>query len=139
MYFLSHYVLTLNLIASIPGPSILTLQFAESKNDEKLLLRITGSDLFASEAHFHLKCRNKYVQDPKYWRRQDSEAKLHQEENEAAHETAFSKVCEVVSKEVLNNQMVLKLTNLVQLYVNVLEGTEFPNRNYRSEKLKDKL
>ena len=53
--------------------------------------------------------------------------------------TFILNVCEVVSKEVLNNQMVLKLTDLVQLYVNVLEGTELPNPNHRSEKLKDKL
>ena len=80
------------------------VQCAESKNDEKLLLRIRGYDLFASEAHFHPKCRKKYVQDPQYWRSQDTEAKLHQEEKEAAHETVFFffffffKVCEVVSK-----------------------------------------
>ena len=64
------------------------VQCAESKNDEKLLLRIRGYDLFASEAHFHPKCRKKYVQDPQYWRSQGTEAKLHQEEKEAAHETA---------------------------------------------------
>ena len=115
------------------------VQCAESKNDEKLLLRIRGYDLFASEAHFHPKCRKKYVQDPQYWRSQDTEAKLHQEEKEAAHETAFLKVCEVVSKEVMSNQTVIKLTDLVQLYLKELEGTDFPNPNYRSEKLKDKL
>ena len=42
------------------------VQCAKSKNDEKLLLRIRGYDLFASEAHFHPKCRKKYVQDPQY-------------------------------------------------------------------------
>ena len=115
------------------------VQCAESKNDEKLLLRIRGYDLFASEAHFHPKCRKKYVQDPQYWRSQDTEAKLHHEEKEAAHETAFLKVCEVVSKEVISNQTVIKLTGLVQLYVKELEGTDFSNPSYRSEKLKDKL
>ena len=115
------------------------VQCAESKNDEKLLLRIRGYDLFASEAHFHPKCRKKYVQDPHYWRSQDTEAKLHQEEKESAHEKAFLKVCEVVSKEVIINQTVIKLTDLVQLYVKELEGTDFPNSNYRSEKLKNKL
>ena len=51
----------------------------------------------------------------------------------------FLKVCEVVSKEVMSNQTVIKLTNLVQLYVKELEGTDFPNPNCRSEKLKDRL
>lgn len=115
------------------------VQCAESKNDEKLLVRIRGYDLFASEAHFHAKCRRKYIQDPQYWRSQDTEAKLHQEEKEAVHAVAFTKVCEFVSKEVLNNQTVVKLTDLVQLYVNELDSSDFPNPNYRSEKLKDKL
>ena len=51
----------------------------------------------------------------------------------------FLKVCEVVSKEVMINQTVIKLTDLVQLYVKELESTDFPNPSYRSEKLKDKL
>ena len=38
-------------------------QYAESQNDEKLLLRIRGYDLFVSEAHFHPKCRKKH-EDP---------------------------------------------------------------------------
>ena len=115
------------------------VQCAESKNGERLLLRIRGYDLFASEAHFHPKCSKKYVQDPQYWRSQDTEAKLHQEKKEAAHETAFLKVSEVVSKEVKSNQTVIKPTDLVQLYVKEFEGTDFPNPNYRSEMSKDKL
>ena len=39
----------------------------------------------------------------------------------------------------MSNQTVIKLTDLVQLYVKELEGTNFPIPNYRSEKLKDKL
>ena len=115
------------------------LECAENKKDEKLLVRIRGYDLFASEAHFHATCRKKYIQDPQYWRSQDTEAKLQQEEKEAAHETAFSEVCEVVSKEVVSNQAVFNLKDLLQLYVKELESTDFPNPNYRSGKLKDKL
>ena len=37
---------------------------------------------------FILNVEKKYVQDPQYWRSQGTEAKLHQEEKEAAHETA---------------------------------------------------
>ena len=75
--------------------------------------------MFASEAYFHPKCRKQYVQDPQYCRSQDTEAKLHQEKKETAHETFFKKktVCEVISKELLGNQTVIKLTDLVQLYV----------------------
>ena len=45
----------------------------------------------------------------------------------------------MVSKEVRSNQTVIKLTDSVQLYVKDLESKCFPNPNYRSEKLKDKL
>ena len=96
--------------------------------------------MFASEAYFHPKCRKQYVQDPQYWRSQDTEAKLHQEKKETAHETAFlKKVCSVISKELLSNQTVTKLTDLVQLHVKELESTGVPNLNYRSKKLKDKF
>ena len=61
----------------------------QRKNDEKMLLRIKGYGLFASEAHFHPRCRKKYLQYPHYWRSQDTEAKRHQEEKETAHDTAF--------------------------------------------------
>ena len=44
-----------------------------------LLVRIRGYNLFASEAHFHAKFRKKYIQDPQYWRSQDTEAKVHEE------------------------------------------------------------
>ena len=49
----------------------------------------------------------------------DSEAKVHQEVQEAAHECAFQKVCEVIHKEVLNDQKVI--IDILQLYDSALE------------------
>ena len=40
------------------------LEMAEMKQDEKLLTRIRGHDLFACEANFHKSCRSKYMQKP---------------------------------------------------------------------------
>ena len=39
------------------------VELAEMKGDEKLLVRVRGCDLFASEAHFHPNCRKKYIID----------------------------------------------------------------------------
>ena len=64
---------------------------------------------------------------------------MYQEEQETAHECFFQRASEVISKEVLNDQKVLKLTDLVQLYISALERTDFPNVNYRREKLKARL
>lgn len=44
------------------------LDVAKKKQDEKLLTRIRGHDLFACEAKFHESCRMGYVQDPAKWR-----------------------------------------------------------------------
>ncbi|MCG7882443.1 MAG: hypothetical protein JAY96_12745 [Candidatus Thiodiazotropha endolucinida] len=115
------------------------LESAENRNDEKLLLRIRGFDLFASEAHFHNSCRKKYIQDPQYWRSSDSEAILNQEALEEAHEKAFRKVCDRVTQEVVEDRKVIKLSDLVNTYISVLEGTKFANPEYRGSKLKAKL
>lgn len=115
------------------------VECAEKKKDEKLLVRIRGYDLFAAEAHFHSSCKKKYLQDPDYWRSTDSEAKLHQEELEEAHERAFRQVCDRVSIEVIDNNGVLKLVELLKMYTTALDETNFPNAEYRGEKLKAKL
>lgn len=46
------------------------LEMAEEKQDEKLLRRIRGQDLFACEAKWHRSCRVAYMQDPAKWRSQ---------------------------------------------------------------------
>ena len=54
------------------------LDLAEKRNDEKLLRRIRGYDLFASEAKFHQSCRVKYCQEPDKLRSSNKEAKKEQ-------------------------------------------------------------
>lgn len=47
------------------------LEMAEKKQDEKLLTRIRGYDLFACEAKFHKNFRMKYMQDAEKWQSTD--------------------------------------------------------------------
>ena len=115
------------------------LESAEIKKDEKLLIGIRGVDLFAAEAKFHPSCRKKYVIDPESWKSTDSEAKVHQDELEKAHESAFNEVCNRVKKEILSEDKVLKLSDLLSTYTQYLEGTDVANSEYRGSKLKSKL
>ena len=47
------------------------IDIATNRNDEKLLTRIRGQDLFAREAHYHPTCRKKYTSDPRLWNSKD--------------------------------------------------------------------
>ena len=115
-------------------------QEADLRNDDRLLTRIRGKDLFACEAMYHRSCRKLYhVQDPKSWRSDNDGQRNRQLALEVAHRFAFNKVCEFVEQEVLISKRMLKLCDLKELYVSHLEETEFPNPNYRATKLKDKL
>lgn len=67
------------------------------------------------------------------------EENLHQSKLEETHASAFAKVCEVVDREILSSQKIVKLSELCEMYISVLDGTEFANRAYRSQKLKAKL
>ena len=113
---------------------------AELRGDEGLLTRIRGKDLFACEAKYHRSCRKSFhIQDPKSWRSANDEQRHTQKALEEAHRFAFSKVCEVIEKEVLINKQMMKLSDLRRLYIGHLEGTNFANPEYRGSKLKDKL
>ena len=114
-------------------------ELAEKKQDEKLLTRIRGQDLFACEAKYHQSCRTKYLQDPTKWRSVNEKDRYRQEDMEKAHIKAFNDVCKVIDKEVLQDKTIVKLADLVQIYISSLQETNYPNANYRGEKLKLKL
>ena len=95
--------------------------------------------MFACEAHYHKSCRAKYITDPSQWRSSNEEQKTDQEKLEAAHKMAYMDVCQVINKDIILNKKTMKLTTLTQLYISKLQSSEYPNPNYRSEKLKTKL
>ena len=93
------------------------------KQDELLLIRIRGVDLFAAEAQFHPCCRKKFVIDHESWLSTDSKAKLHKDELTKCHEFAFNAVRMRVKHEILRDNKVLKLSDLLSTYTNALRYT----------------
>ena len=110
-------------------------EVAENRNDERLLLRIRGVNLFSVEARFHESCRKSYISVHK----PDQQQKEHQESLQNAHSQAFESVCDKVLDEVINQLNIVKLCDLRDHYVKELDKTEFANPNYRADKLRQKL
>ena len=114
-------------------------QTAESIEDETLMTRIRGFDLFAVEAQFQPTCRKVYMRESDRGRSQDEKEKQLQAELEEAHQAAFSYVGKVIDHDIVHGKGVWKLSDLRQLYIMRLEDTKFQNAAYRGEKLKAKL
>lgn len=112
---------------------------AEKRNDQKLLTRIRGVDMYACGAKYHRSCHAKYCQDPIKWRSPDKEKKEKQESMVEAHANAFASVCKIVDDVVLKQRNILMLKNLCDTYRHTLENSDHKNPNFRSENLKTKL
>ena len=95
-----------------------TKQEAELRGDKKLLSRIRGMDLLTCEAKYNRSCTKSY---PK------------------CSQLCICKIWEFVDNTVLNNKKMVKLCDLIKLFIAHLEETDFPNPEYRGRKLKDKL
>ena len=115
------------------------LETAERRSDEALLRRIRGHDLFAVEAKYHRSCRCAYLQDSAKWRSNDDDQKQKQLNMEEAHHAAFSIVSKAIEDSVIRDSNVATMNELRLMYVTKLRDTDFPNENFRSEKLKGKL
>ena len=112
---------------------------AEANNDEPLLCRIRGHDLFACEAQYHRSCCRKYTRNPLRSKTTDPTTSEQQFELLSAHEKATEAVINVCKTTVLGAQEVVLLSNLKSIYIEVLRCTNFPNDEYQSKKLKQKL
>ena len=115
------------------------LSKAEEKRDEKLLCRIRGFDLSLCKAKFHKSCKSQYFQKPEYWRSSSIDDKQSQAELEEKHSVAFEKVVSIIETKVIEEKTILKLKDLCDFYVRELAKSRFPNDEYRSEKLKNKI
>ena len=62
-----------------------------------------------------------------------------QQKMKDAHDQSFNSIKSIIEEHVLGNCEVVNLTDLHQVYVSELEGKEFPNSDYRSDKLRSKL
>lgn len=112
---------------------------AKNKSDYKLLGRISVFNLFSCEAKYHPSCRRAYIRDPDRSKSRDDGNVQRQKALEEAHSNSFQKVCQFIDKDIIVNGAVVKLTELCKIYISHLHETEFPNPNYRCEKLKKKL
>lgn len=77
--------------------------------------------------------------DRSKWRSKNEENKQTAIDQASAHDTCFQKICEVIDKEIVHEQNVVKLSELVKSYAHHLEETKFPNPSYRTENLKKKI
>jgi hypothetical protein len=115
------------------------VDLAEQRQDEHLLLRIRGYDLFSCEAKYHPKCRKHYTMDPQYWRSRDAQNVATQSPLEAAHDMAFRHIAEYVDQTVVIGGKVEQLSSLRLMYIAKLDETQFANANYRADKLKNRM
>ena len=88
---------------------------------------------------YHKSCRRDYLRDQAVGRSKDEESRKQQHELEEAHASAFSKIRERIDREIVIEKKILKLSELREQYVSCLEKTNFPNPEYRAEKLKSKI
>ena len=110
------------------------MKIAEEKNDEKLLRRIRGKDLFAVEAHFHPSCRKNYTR-PNKTVVVDKVASG----KKAAHDEAYGVVSKYIREDLLPQKKIIELSKLKDMYVIELDKTGHSNSDYRANHLKEKL
>ncbi|XP_076340647.1 uncharacterized protein LOC143241060 [Tachypleus tridentatus] len=115
------------------------IDIATSHNDDRLLTRIRGQDLFACEAQYHPNCRKKYTSNPALWNSIDPENIKQKAGLEEANQNALQKVVDYVSNTIIVEQNVVMLSHLRRLYATELQQTRYDNPHYRAEKLEEKL
>jgi len=121
------------------GGGATVIEIAKSKQDDQLLTRIRGEDLFAREAHYHPACRKKYTYQLHLWNSRDSVNISTQAQLEEAHNSAFHCITNFIEEHVIAQNKVVPLSHLRLMYTKELQKTPFPNPDYRSEKLKQRL
>ena len=79
------------------------------------------------------------MQKSEKWKSSDEKTKEEQSELEKVQNIAFQKVCTVIEKSVIEENEIMKLSDLQEIYIDSLESSNHPNNQYRGEKLKNKL
>ena len=112
------------------GGGATILETAENSSDYYLLRKIKGYDLFACETQYHRSCHKEYIRKPTNLS-MDFDLKLQQSDMEAAHKDAFTEVCAIVDNKLIKEGVIIKLSDLREIYVARLEKTQFANPKYR--------
>ena len=120
----------------------IVVKAAEEKDDQNLLTRIRGYDLFACEANYHNSCKAAYV-NYMYKKAEITESdKKHKKfvnDRNAAHKVAYETVVSYINKHIVCPKKLCKLTDLTAVYIRALSDTDFPSPDFRSDDLKSKL
>jgi hypothetical protein len=110
----------------------------------RLYRQVKGKDLFAVEAQFHSECRMSFTTEYRnHIRTQEREENRNldtdQAHRAAAHNAAFNLVVEHIQKHIVEQKQILQLSSLRLVYITELVQQHFPNHDYRSDKLMNRL
>ena len=108
------------------------LAAAERKGDERVLLDIRANDLIAKEIKYHKTCYSTYT-------RQKQMTDVNQSTEGKGYDRAFKLLADHVSQSVIAELDVIKMTDLRDMYISMLDECEIHSPDYRTEKLKSKL
>ena len=86
-----------------------------------------------------MSCRAAYVNKAKRWRSRNTETIKIERKMKEAHDKAFQSVVTAIKHKIINGAEVMRLTELRDIYTLHLKDTEFPNDDYRCEKLRKKI
>ena len=112
------------------------LETAENKKDENLLRGIRSVDFFACEESFHSSCRRRYQRSSTHWRSANEDNKRGQEDVEESRRIAFTKVCDIIGKKIIQGQRIMNLSDSCEVNVSALEETKHSKPGYKAQKVK---
>ncbi|KAG0718125.1 hypothetical protein GWK47_053088 [Chionoecetes opilio] len=85
---------------------------------------------FATEYRNHIRAQE---------REENRNVDTDQAHRAAAHNAAFNLVVEHIQKHIVEHKQIIQLSTLRLIYITELEQQHFPNQDYRSEKLMNRL
>ena len=110
------------------------LEAAKAKQDERILLELRGIDLIAAKIKYHKTCYGGYT-------RSKNTTPIKQDDCEvnAIYEATFQHVVNYVTERIIDGLDVMRMTNLRDMYIDLLAENGIESPNYRTEKLKRRL
>ena len=109
---------------------------AEVRQDHELLIAIRGSDLVAMEIKYHGSCHRRYT-DKQTLERIHAAPSASQALD--PYDAAFHEMKKYINTELFQEMKVLRMTDLLTRYKELLSGGGFQSPNYRAEKLKRRM
>ncbi|GFS04697.1 hypothetical protein ElyMa_006502100 [Elysia marginata] len=100
---------------------------------------IQNYDLFACEARYHPKWRKDYTRDPSAWKSKNPEKLASQQNLQEAHQFAFDHIANYIHNTMVKTKKIVTLSFLRLMYTMALDDTGFPNDEYKSIKLRQKI